>query len=172
MYEMDVDIGTGSGSGSSSGSGSGSGAKPTLAQLRQSNGMMLLDTMQTHGEPTTIHGLTQLVAGQTPQLSVDHVRTEVRRFLHAGNKNGFIEHDPATGTYSLHADPALLARGAKARRKKSGSTVVLTSAKRGRSKSRASLKGGDGKKKRRGKKRRGSSAGGEGGGKKKRRGRK
>lgn len=160
---MDVDI------------GAGSSDKPTLAQLRQSNGMMLLNTMQSHGEPTTIHGLTHLVADQAPQLSLDHVRHEVRRFLHAGNKNGFIEHDPVSGTYALYADTNQLARGAKARRKKSGSKVVLTAAKRGRSRSRASMKGGEeggSKKKRRGKKRRGSSAGGEGGSKKKRRGRK
>lgn len=84
----------------------------SIRDVRRRNGMLLLSTMQQLGEPTTMHQLVEHVAASTPELPADSVRTEVQRFLRAGNSNGFIERNESDGKYALRFDATTAATAA------------------------------------------------------------
>lgn len=69
--------------------------------VRRRNGQLLLSRMQQMGGQTTEHQLVEDMAAGMPELPVENVRTEVQRFLRAGDFNGFMERNDTSGHYAL-----------------------------------------------------------------------
>lgn len=97
------------------------GHSPSIRQVTQQNGKMVLAHMQQMDEPATLNEITQMMVERC-SLPADDVRPEVRRFLRGGTAHGFVNR--SGNRYELSADSDVQVAASQPRRSAHRSAVA------------------------------------------------